>query len=64
MLDLLLRLLNELTGGEKELVCTNYYTGKEVKIPLDPQLTARENSQKYFDKYGIRRRKGSGMGGL
>ncbi|MFQ8840877.1 MAG: NFACT family protein [Clostridium fessum] len=25
---------------------------KEVKIPLDPQLTARENSQKYFDKYG------------
>ena len=42
----------ELTGGEKELVCTNYYTGKEVKIPLDPQLTARENSQKYFDKYG------------
>ena len=42
----------ELTDGEKELVCTNYYTGKEVKIPLDPQLTARENSQKYFDKYG------------
>lgn len=42
----------ELTGGEKELVCTNYYTGKEVKIPLDPQLTARENSQKFFDKYG------------
>ncbi len=42
----------ELVGGEKELVCTNYYTGKDVKIPLDPQLSARENSQKYFDKYG------------
>lgn len=42
----------ELKDGEKELVCTNYYTGKEVKIPLDPQLNARENSQKFFDKYG------------
>ena len=56
----------ELTGGEKELVCTNYYTGKEVKIPLDPQLTTgeeitipldpqipvQENATKYFDKYG------------
>lgn len=41
----------ELTGGEKELECMNYYTGEPVKIPLDPQLTARENSQKYFDKY-------------
>lgn len=41
----------ELTGGEKELKCLNYYTNEEIRIPLDPQLTARENSQKYFDKY-------------
>ena len=41
----------ELTGGEKQLTCTNYYTGQEITIPLDPQLTARENSQKFFDKY-------------
>lgn len=41
----------ELTGGEKELTCVNYYTNEPVKIPLDPQLTAQENSQKYFDKY-------------
>ncbi len=41
----------ELAGGEKELACLNYYTGKEVRIPLDPQLTAQENSQKYFGKY-------------
>lgn len=41
----------ELTGGEKELACLNYYTNEPVKIPLDPQLTARENSQKFFDKY-------------
>lgn len=41
----------ELQGGEKELKCFNYYTNEEVKIPLDAQLTARENSQKFFDKY-------------
>jgi len=40
-----------LAGGEKEFKCLNYYTGGEVTIPLDPQLTARENSQKFFDKY-------------
>lgn len=41
----------ELIGGEKELSCQNYYTDQTVKIPLDPQLTARENAQKYFDRY-------------
>ena len=41
----------ELSGGEKELECINYYTNEPIKIPLDPQLTARENSQKFFDKY-------------
>ena len=36
----------------KELVCENFYdNNKEIRIPLDPQKTARENSQKYFDKY-------------
>lgn len=41
----------ELKGGEKELKCLNYYTNEEIRIPLDTQLTARENSQKFFDKY-------------
>ena len=41
----------ELAGGEKQLKCLNYYTGEEISIPLDPQLTARENSQKFFEKY-------------
>ena len=41
----------ELSGGEKELQCINYYTNEEVKIPLDPQLNAKENSQKYFGRY-------------
>ncbi len=41
----------ELSGGEKELKCLNYYTNEEVRITLDPQLTAQENSQRYFAKY-------------
>lgn len=28
-----------------------YYTNEEITIPLDDQLSARENSQKFFDKY-------------
>lgn len=41
----------ELSGGEKELLCLDYYSGKEVKIPLEPQLSAQENSQKYYARY-------------
>lgn len=41
----------ELNGGEKELYCLNYYDGKEIRIPLNPQLTARENARKHFNKY-------------
>lgn len=41
----------ELTGGEKKLTCLNYYANEEITIPLDDQLSARENAQKYFDKY-------------
>lgn len=41
----------ELSGGESELSCLNYYTGQDIKIPLDPQLNAQEDSQKFFAKY-------------
>jgi predicted ribosome quality control (RQC) complex YloA/Tae2 family protein len=41
----------ELKGGEKSLKCINYYDGNEITIPLDPQLSAQENSQKFFAKY-------------
>ena len=41
----------ELKGGEKSFKCINYYDNKEITIPLDPQLPARENAQKHFDKY-------------
>lgn len=36
-----------------ELICENFYdNNKEIKIPLDASLSARENSKKYFDRYG------------
>lgn len=38
--------------GAKSLDALNYYTNETVTIPLDPTLTARENAQKYFEKYG------------
>lgn len=42
-----------LEDGAKELVCENFYdNNKEIHIPLDPTLSARENSQKYFERYG------------
>lgn len=41
----------ELTGGEKQFTCLNYYTNEEISIPLDPDLSAKENAKKHFDKY-------------
>lgn len=37
--------------GDKSLTCINYYDNTEIVIPLDPQKTALENAQKYFDRY-------------
>ncbi len=54
----------ELSGGEKELKCLNYYTGEEVKIPLDPQLSAQENAQKFFAKYNKLKRTSEALGEL
>lgn len=38
-------------NGASELKALNYYTGEEVLIPLDKDLTPLENSKKYFAKY-------------
>lgn len=45
-----------LESGAKELVCLNYYTNEEIKIPLDPLKTAQENSQRFFAKYNKQKR--------
>lgn len=41
-----------LEPGAKELIALNYYTNEEITIPLDPTLSAMENSKKNFAKYG------------
>lgn len=42
----------ELKGGEKELLCENYYDGnKEIRIPLDPHLSASQNAKKFYDRF-------------
>lgn len=41
----------ELEEGAKKLDALNYYTNEMVTIPLDSTKTAKENAQKYFDKY-------------
>ena len=46
----------ELKGAEDCLTCVNYYDNKEITIPLEKELTARENSQKYFAKYNKKKR--------
>lgn len=45
-----------LKGGEKKLTCLNYYTSQEITIPLDPQMSAQENAQKFFEKYNKQKR--------
>ncbi len=45
-----------LAEGAKELTCFNYYTNEEIKIPLDSTKSAKENAQKYFDKYNKQKR--------
>ncbi len=45
-----------LKGGEKSFTCLNYYDNQEITIPLDDNLSASENSQKYFAKYNKKKR--------
>lgn len=40
-----------LSGGEDYLDCQNYYTGEDVRIPLDPSKSAQDNAKHFFEKY-------------
>lgn len=37
--------------GDKSITCNNYYTGQDITIPLDTELSPIDNAKKYFDKY-------------
>lgn len=51
----------DLPPESKSLTCLNYYTNEEITIPLDPDLTARENSIRYFDRYNKLKRTGEAL---
>ena len=42
--------------GAESCELDNYYTEEKVRIPLDPNLTAQQNAQKYFDRYARMKR--------
>ena len=42
----------QLPVGEKKVRVMNYYTGKEIDIPTDPDLSIADNAKKLFDRYG------------
>ena len=46
----------QLSGGERSMEALNYYTNEMITIPLDPQKTAMENAQKFFEKYNKQKR--------
>lgn len=41
----------QIKDGSSSTTLTNYYDNREVTIPLDPQKSAMDNAQRYFDKY-------------
>ncbi|MBR5970437.1 MAG: NFACT family protein [Lachnospiraceae bacterium] len=49
--ELLTAYAHEVPAGAKEVLLTDYNTGKEVKIPLEENLSATENAQKCFERY-------------
>lgn len=43
--------------GVDSFTCNNYYDNdNEIKIPLNPELSAMENAKKYFEKYNKQKR--------
>lgn len=49
--ELITSSLYMLNGKSKECEVLNYYTGTNVKIPLDEKLSPSQNANKYFKKY-------------
>lgn len=49
--ELLLTYATLVKPGEKEVSLDNYYTGEKMKITVDPDLSAVDNSKRYYDKY-------------
>lgn len=47
----------EVLEGARELTAPNYYDeNREIRIPLDPELSAADNAARYFEKYNKQKR--------
>jgi len=42
--------------GEKTVTCLNYYNNEEITIPVDPDLSIKDNAKRYFEKYNKQKR--------
>lgn len=62
--ELLTAYAYQIKGAQKEVTVDNYYTGEQTVIPMDPQLTASENAQKYYEKYNKQKRTYEALTGL
>ncbi len=40
-----------LEEGIKECTLNNFYTGEDMRVPLDPDISPLDNAKKYFEKY-------------
>jgi len=49
--ELLKSVLHKVNPGDERIVATDFETGEEVEVPLDPQLSAAENLERYFSRY-------------
>ena len=50
--ELLSAYAHQVEPGSRECSLPDFYTGEMVRVPLDETISPRENSQKYFEKYG------------
>lgn len=53
----------EAKEGDQSITCLNYYDNQEITVPLDPQLSASQNAQKYFARYNKLKRTAEALTG-
>ena len=59
--EMLLTYARDVVSGSKAAELLNYYDNTMVKIPLDPDLSAADNSKRYYEKYARLKRTAQAM---
>ncbi len=62
--ELLTAYAYQIPAGAESAEVENYYDGGKITIPLNKDLTASENAQRYFDRYGKLKRTYEAVTGL